>query len=471
MLSILKHILLFTTIIAFLPVCYAQAEQANDSTYIIIDTIQLSGNKKTKAVIIIRELDFKIGDTVFIKTLEDRINHTKNRLFNTGLFLETDIEIIGTDAIHKIMVVELEERFFTIIIPIVGLADRNFNEWWVQRNHDLNRLDIGIYLLQKNMRGRNETMKIKFEFAFTKKIEFTYTIPYLTKSRKLGLIFNIGYILNRQIAYNTLENKLFFVEGNKFLRERFGTGLTFTYRGSFYIEHQLGATYYNNSVGDTITALNPKYFLNGNTNEEFVSLKYSFIRDHKDIRYYPLKGSYLRFDVEQMGVSPNRAFSFTSFKGEVSLFKQLKKRFYLATTFKGKYSTPIQQPWFNQRGLGYDKEIVSGYEQYVVDGQKYLLTKWNFKYQLFNKKIQVLHTGDERFTKIPLQVYLKMYMDLGYVWDLSYAPGNNIYANSYLPGGGFGIDFVSYYDFVLRVEYSINKNWHRGIFINFKAAI
>ena len=340
MLSILKHILLFTTIIAFLPVCYAQAEQANDSTYIIIDTIQLSGNKKTKAVIIIRELDFKIGDTVFIKTLEDRINHTKNRLFNTGLFLETDIEIIGTDAIHKIMVVELEERFFTIIIPIVGLADRNFNEWWVQRNHDLNRLDIGIYLLQKNMRGRNETMKIKFEFAFTKKIEFTYTIPYLTKSRKLGLIFNIGYILNRQIAYNTLENKLFFVEGNKFLRERFGTGLTFTYRGSFYIEHQLGATYYNNSVGDTITALNPKYFLNGNTNEEFVSLKYSFIRDHKDIRYYPLKGSYLRFDVEQMGVSPNRAFSFTSFKGEVSLFKQLKKRFYLATTFKGKYSTP-----------------------------------------------------------------------------------------------------------------------------------
>ena len=324
------------------------------------------------------------------------------------------------------------------------------------------------------MRGRNESMKIKFEFGFNKKLEFTYTIPYLTKSRKLGCIYYIGYILNRQVAYNTIDNKLFYVEGDQFIRERFGSGLTFTYRGSFYLEHQLGATYYNNHVGDTVTSLNPTYFLDGNSKQEFVSLKYSLIRDHRDIRYYSLKGSYIRLDIEQMGLGLSKDISLTSIKGEVSLFKPLKKKFYLATTLKGKYSTPTNQPYFNQRGLGYDKDAVSGYEQYVIDGQKYILGKVNLKYKLFDWSFNLHGFPEERFAKIPLKIFLKTYADMGYVWDgrnSLYAQGNVHYANTYLPGGGIGLDFVTYYDFVLRVEYSVNRDLQSGLFINFKATI
>ncbi len=471
--SILRHILFLLSIFAFAQTGFAQTDSTL-SSYFIIDSIHIEGNKRTKTFIIERELDFKVGDTILTKNIESRLQRTQNRLFNTSLFLETNTQLVSTDAIHKTVKVVVRERYYTYIVPIIGLADRNFNEWWVQRNHNLNRLDVGLYFLQKNMRGRNESMKIKVEFGFTKKAEFTYTIPYLTKSRKLGLIYYIGYILNKQVAYNTIENKLFYVESSAFIRERFGTGITFTYRSKFYLEHQLGATYYNNAIGDTVAQLNPTYFSEGRTKQEYISLKYSLIKDHRDIRYYPLKGTYIRFDAEQMGLGINKDISLTAFKVEISVYKPIKKRFNIAGTLKGKVSTPIQQPYFNQRGLGYDKEAVSGYEQYVIDGQKYILSKINFRFKLLDWNVPLHDFPDERFSKIPLKVFLKAYMDMGYVWDnrtTVYAQGNRHYANTYLPGGGVGFDFVTYYDFVVRVEYSVNRDLQSGVFINFKAGI
>lgn len=471
--SILRHILFFILLLAAARTGFAQTDSFA-SAYFIVNDIEIEGNKRTKTFIIERELDFKIGDTVLTKNLESRLQRTHNRLFNTSLFLETTTQLIATDSTHKTVKVIVKERFYTYIVPLVGLADRNFNEWWVQRDHKFNRLDIGLYFLQKNMRGRNESMKIKAEFGFTKKAEFTYTIPYLTKSRKLGLIYYVGYILNKQVAYNTLNNKLYYVEDATFIRERFATGITFTYRSKFYLEHQLGITYNNNAIGDTVAQLNPTYFSEGRTKQEFISLKYSLIRDHRDIRYYPLKGTYMRLDAEQLGLGINQDIALTSLKSEVSIYKPIKKRFNIAGTLKGKISTPIQQPYFNQRGLGYDKETVSGYEQYVIDGQKYILGKINFRYKLLDWKLSVYDLPDERFEKIPLKIFLKAYIDLGYVWDGRtniYAQGNQYYANVYLPGGGIGFDFVSYYDFVMRVEYSVNRDLQSGVFINFKAGI
>jgi len=471
--SILRHILFLLLFFAAAFLSVAQVD-SSASTYFVVDNIEVEGNKRTKTFIIERELDFKIGDTVLTKNLDARLQRTHNRLFNTGLFLETSTQILAIDSTHKTVKVIVKERFFTYIVPIIGLADRNFNEWWVQRDHKFNRLDIGLYILQKNMRGRNESMKIKAEFGFTKKAEFTYTIPYLTKSRKLGVIYYVGYILNKQVSYNTLNNKLYYVEGSSFIRERFATGITFTYRSKFYIEHQLGIMYNNNAIGDTVAQLNPTYFSEGRTKQEFISLKYSLIRDHRDIHYYPLKGTYIRLDVEQMGVGLTNDIFLTSFKSEVSVYKPLKKRFNLAGTLKVKVSTPVQQPYFNQRGLGYDKETVSGYEQYVIDGQKYILGKVNFRYKLIDWKVTLHDLPDERFEKIPLKIFLKAYMDMGYVWDSRtnmYAVGNQHYANAYLPGAGIGFDFVSYYDFVMRVEYSVNRDLQSGVFINFKAGI
>jgi hypothetical protein len=61
-------------------------------------------------------------------------------------------------------------------------------------------------------------------------------------------------------------------------------------------------------------------------------------------------------------------------------------------------------------------------------------------------------------------------MDWGYVWDYSRNIGNSDLANAYLSGGGIGVDFVSYYDIVCRIEYSINKRLESGIFLHLNAS-
>jgi outer membrane protein assembly factor BamA len=472
--SHLRHILLFLYLAASTQISPLFGQSDTKPDYIIIDSISVQGNKKTRTFIIERELNFKQGDTIRHHQLEEIIRKTNNRLFNTALFLEAKLAFIGGDSIHKVCTVNIKERLFTYLVPIVGLADRNFNEWWVQRHHNLQRLEWGVYFLQKNMRGRNETLKIKAELGFVKKGEITYTIPYLTKSRKLGVILYAGFMLNKQVAYNTIGNKLQYVEGadNGFIRHRYNTSVTFTYRGSFYLTHLLGIGYNSNSIGDTVAILNPKYFLNGRQKEEFFNLMYSLIRDHRDIQYYPLKGSYLRLDFEQKGFGTNRYdICMTSLETEISVFRPIHKRFYFAGTLKSKYSGPTQQPYFNQRGLGYDKEYLSGYEQYVIDGQKYLLSKNQFKFKLFEWHAHIDEVKDERFSDIPLRVYLKTYFDMGYVWDNSHAPGNAGLSNKFLMSGGFGVDLVSYYDFVMRIEYSFNNNMQSGFVLNFKAAI
>jgi hypothetical protein len=44
-------------------------------------------------------------------------------------------------------------------------------------------------------------------------------------------------------------------------------------------------------------------------------------------------------------------------------------------------------------------------------------------------------------------------------------------SGQWLGGGGAGIDLVTYYDRLLRVEYSINRMGETGLFIHFMASI
>jgi len=50
-------------------------------------------------------------------------------------------------------------------------------------------------------------------------------------------------------------------------------------------------------------------------------------------------------------------------------------------------------------------------------------------------------------------------------------PDNTRLSNKFIFGGGLGIDFVTYYDAVLRLEYSVNSEKEFGFFIHFKADI
>jgi hypothetical protein len=77
----------------------------------------------------------------------------------------------------------------------------------------------------------------------------------------------------------------------------------------------------------------------------------------------------------------------------------------------------------------------------------------------------------KQFETAPFALYLRAYSDAGYVRDNSLNPLNTKLANEFLLGGGLGLDMVTYYDLVFRLEYSINRLQQQGVYLHVKAPI
>ena len=121
--------------------------------------------------------------------------------------------------------------------------------------------------------------------------------------------------------------------------------------------------------------------------------------------------------------------------------------------------------------MGYGRDYVRGYEYYVIDGQKFALFKTDLKFELIHK--HELHAGFiplDKFATIPYAFYLNLYGDAAYARDNQFSKYNPL-ANSWLYGYGAGIDFVTYYDLVFRLDFSINRLGESSLFLHFTAPI
>ena len=443
-----------------------RASLIKDSLY--VEEIVISGNRRTKPHIILRELDFRAGEKIDNTSLPERILKAKNRIFNTRLFNRADISVdVRADTVS--FLIDVNERWYMYPSPIFEVGDRNFNEWWRDRDKDWHRLDYGLRFTQRNFRGRNEQLKAVFQLGFNEKIELFYSIPYIDRAMKTGMGLALSFSRNKQIAFRTNAHKLDFFAGDEYIRKRFYAALSFTRRAGFYTFHTFEAAFHRHEIADTVAELNPEYFLEGQTLQRYFRLNYRLVHDRRDIAFYPLKGSLFSLEAEKLGPGIFGDIDQWNFTSGYSKFVDLHDKFYLATSFKGKISFPVRQAYYNTRGLGYGKDFIRGFELYVIDGQHYVLMKNTFRREIFKTERKLL--GLRQFRRLPIAVYAKAYFDAGYVADRSYNPLNRRLANTVLWGSGVGLDIVTFYDLVFRLEYSVNSVWEKGFFINLKAEI
>ena len=145
--------------------------------------IVFKGLHKTKETIVRREMAFSIGQPLSATDTAVFFRKCLNNLFNTRLFntCRYHLDSVNTNdsgSISAIVVFDLQERWYTIPIPLLELADRNFNEWWYDRNHDFRRINAGLTIMQKNVRGRNEDLMLGIQTGFTKRLNFSYFIGF-----------------------------------------------------------------------------------------------------------------------------------------------------------------------------------------------------------------------------------------------------------------------------------------------------
>ncbi|MCD9014328.1 POTRA domain-containing protein [Parachryseolinea silvisoli] len=436
--------------------------------FLRINRIFIVGNRITRDPIVLRELSLKPGDYVFSQELPSMLELDKKKLINTRLFNTVEIRALEYDPNHVDLLVDVNERWYTFPSPIFELADRNFNEWWQNYNHDFSRVNYGLRLYQYNMRGRNETLRFTTQLGFTRRFNLSYRIPYIDRKQRQGLMIDLDFAQAKNLAYQTLRHKMVFLESERVLRTVRSGGLTYTYRPSFYQSHGFSVSYKSVSINDTIMSLNPNYLGEGNRMQQYGTITYQFTTDHRDYVGYPLRGYYLNVAATQNGIMKNDDID----KFEASLtatgFFDMGKNYFLSNNIVGFWSRPDDLPYYNYSALGYQKQVIRGYEIYVIEGPRFLLNKTTFKKRLFARTYHMKAVPIPQFRHIPLAIYLKAYGDVGYVHNYNNYTLSNQLTGRLLSGGGMGIDIVGSYDTVFRFEYTYNAEGVSGLFFNLK---
>lgn len=473
--------LLFTLLWSCLQAVLSVDGPAPINSRVVIRSVNLHGNYRTRDRIILREMALRPGDTLSGTDLPGKLAWDQRKIANTNLFITVDV-VARPNAAHPdayrtladsssgVAVVDidvnLKERWYLFVLPTFDLADRNFNEWWYERGRDLRRTIYGGRLSYKNVTGVGDRLALILEFGFTRRTVLSYSRPYIDRAQRTGLQIDLSYATNRDIPYRTAADKWLYVRSDDLLRERAYAGIILTRRNGFYHFHRLDTRLYRNTVADTIAQLNPDYFLNDRTRQRYLQLSYIYTYDRRDAVAYPLQGTWLRLTATQMGVLPGDDLHQTELLGGLSRFWPLGKRFYTNSSVRVKYSWPERQPYFNLRGLGTLDNFARGYELYVVDGQRYFLWKNNLKYQLFNIRKQLKWMPVRQFNTLPLAAYVNLFADAGYVRSTVARQYESRLANTWLLGTGVSLDLVTFYNLVGRFSFSVNRQGQAGFFVN-----
>jgi len=466
---------IFTTflLLGFLSISMAQENHAIPDSLVVIDGIELKGNKTTIDRILLREITLKPGDTISYSELRARSKESQENLMNTSLFNFATIKdtlLRYKGMVHCYLKVEVVEQWYIWPLPIFELAERNFNAWWETK--DMSLINYGLFLDWRNFRGRKEHLKIILQLGYDEKLGFSYSVPYIDKKQTIGLSFGFHKKSNHKVSYITENNKverIALIE--KHAQKGYEAFLSVSHRASIYQTHHLEASYNDQNYADTIFEVNPDFYHGDSHRAQFFKLSYYYKNDHRDYKSFPLKGYYIDFVIENrgFGVFEGNDINLLSLKTNLRKFWKFHKRVFFGAGFTGRIANKREHPYFLSTGLGYGRDFVRGYEYYVVDGQDYVLLKTDFKFAIIPQQTVHLKFLPAAFGKIPWAVYLSLYS------DMAYSPGDKINGNTLknelLIGYGAGINVVTYYDMVIRMEYSFNKMGEGGFFIHFMASI
>ncbi len=428
--------------------------------------IAISGNKTTKARIILRELVVNEGDSLSYTALYEKLERSRQNLMNTGLFNTVSVLPLYLDKTQVMVEVTVNERWYIWPAIIFDLADPNFNTWWLTRDFD--RVNYGLFLYKYNMRGRNETGYLKAQFGYTREFALHYKVPNLDKRQRWGISGGVSFEEQAEITAGTVENVRTLVSGTTGSnRDQWLGNLEVTLRRSHDVRHAWRLNYVQAEARDTIINTALDYFDGPATATRFLTAGYTFIWDRRDFRAYPRRGHFeeIRVDRYGLGLLDEASPDITTAYATTKRWLYLHDKWTLGLSLRGKYTwgTP---PYFVQEGLGYG-HYVRGYEYYVIDGEHFALGKANLIFQLIKPRTYRLeHIPLEAFRTFYIALYLDLYSDLGRVWDSRYA-AQNFLSNRWINGNGLGLNLVTSYDQVLRLEYSVNAEAEQGIFLHF----
>jgi outer membrane protein assembly factor BamA len=443
------------------PATDSASYQRDDKTPVIIADIYITGNKKTKSYIIEREIPFRIGMAMLRDDLPAKMELARQQLMNTSLFIDVEVKLDRQVEDLVFITVAVKERWYFFPLPYFKIVARNFNEWWGDYNHSLKRVNYGLKLMHNNFSGRSDQLHLYLVTGYTQQVSFGYSQPAADKSLKFGFDIGFNYSRNKELTYQVDSNKMLFYKEDKFLIQSFQGNIGISYRPRIKTRHSLHFGYARTLVDTVVLRLNPEFFPSGKTTLSHLDVTYNINHNNVDYIAYPTKGVTFSAALMKRFSSELNMWQLTS-SASYTIPVFTKSQIYLQGT--GTIKLPFNQPYYNKRLFGFGDLYMRGLEYYVADGVAGFVGRATARREVlkFNIKPPIVIQGHD---KIPFRFFLKAYGDLGYTYDQSPSTYSSL-TNKWLKTWGVGLDILSFYDFVIRLEYSFNQLNQQGLFLH-----
>ncbi len=442
--------------------------KVNAIEFVTVQQIIISGNSVTKAQVILNELVFKQGDILMVDKLGQVVTRCRHNLLNTALFNFVSVRYTLQADRSVMFHISVKERWYWWVFPIFEVADRNLSAFL--NSGDWSRVNYGLYLKRDNFRGRNEEVAFRIRLGYTTQLMLSYKSPEYRK--KVGWGFMFDFRVFDQLPYKTENNQqIFKIFEEELAQTVYLVSIHYSVRSGLYQRHQVKLSYNQYNVNDSIGYLNPEYLTSKQNSLQFIGLKYSYDIDKRDSKVYPLQGKKLQFTTEKEGFGIwDKALNNFKVAANYDHHIKLLDKWHWSSKVAGAYNTSQTLPYVMQSGLGYNS-FINGYELYVIDGTKSMMVKNQVLFTLLKPKVMNIGFMPlSQFARVNYAFYLKTYYDFGHVWQKN-PPISNTFVNNWLYGCGIGLDFVTFYDMVWSVNYSINKQNKHGFFVHFNLAI
>jgi outer membrane protein assembly factor BamA len=441
----------------------ADSSEKNNTETIIVSAIKINGNKQTKDYLILREMPFKIGDTLPKAALQNLFNRAKTQVYNTNLFIEVKIDsILLADTSLQVNVV-VKERWYIFPTPQVAFID-GINAWYKTYNADFKRVIYGIDFTHYNFSGRRDEFSVTLLNGYARNISVSYRAPYSNSKLTEGFGIGAGFTQNRGIGFKTnFNNRILFYGQDDFVRSNFNIAASYSRRKNFFKRTSFSLNLQYTNVADSIIIKNPNYFNSNKAYQFYPTLGVGISYANTDKNNYPLKGLTYNYGISKTGTGFNGGINVTTAYGSFAKYFTHKYHFYSSISASAILKIPFEQAYINQRAIGNGNLRLRGLELYIVDGVAAAVTNFTFSKKLVGFNIP-FPFGIKAIPYIPVNIFAKTYADVGY----SYIPQPYVgkLNNKFLYTGGVGVDVLTLYDIVLKVEYSLNQLGEKGLFLH-----
>lgn len=434
---------------------------------LVIDSIQIEGNRRTRSSILLRELPFQVGDTCQLPKLVQWFEESKRVLMNTTLFQQVTVYADTFIGDRVRVMVSVRERSNLYPVLFLDPIDRNLNQWLVEQRASLRRVNYGAQLYFNNTTGVGDRSLLMLMGGYTQQLSLSYERPYLDKRMHWGMRVGFSQSRNHEVNLQTLNDKQVFLrDPDVFLRHQLQGFVELQYRPRINTRHTFGFQIRSDRVGDTVLLRNANYFPNGRTQVQYPRFYYVMNFQRVDFLPYPRKGPLVQLQAIKTGLGSSSMNMF-ELHGKWMMHWPLDSKWGLAWGGYAGAKFPNHQPFVNRRFLGYGNQFLSGYEYYVVDGMAGGLTRGYLNRELLRHTIHIPYKPGKDPIRIPIRLVAKSFVQAGYVHDPE-SPVDSRLSNRFLYSGGVGIDLLIFYDVLFRLEYSINRFGENGLFLHRK---